>query len=421
MGAYVDLAAGVVSMSAEKIRQLQECLIGVLEKVLTDGGMSAREWARIAGRAVSMQVAIPHTRVMTREIFRIIGPTVRDPKHWDVFEPATPRAVADVRWLLANVAIVNGSQIWRPRRVVVVHWDASLRGWGAGIPARGICREHMGRCGHASCAREAWPRDPSVLLNTFALTDGEKASVRLELLPRCMFLLELLGLWHGLRALREWVRGRVVHLRGDNSSAVEDIRNGGCWCPVRTEIVRSIRLWAIKEGVVFWVTGHTPSEENLADGLSRMEDRDDWFVKGRVFREAEARWGPHSIDRMADSWNTKLPRFDAVWLCPGVESVETFARDWQGENNWVVPPFRLIFDVLLHVAECQALATLVVPQWEGQPWWPQLEEMRVGDAFHIGTDAFHPGPSGYVEPWGSRAWIFLVVRVDGRRRRGFIP
>ena len=142
-------------MSAEKIRQLQECLIGVLEKVLKDGGMSAREWARIAGRAVSMQVAIPHTRVMTRQIFRIIGPTVRDPKHWDTFEPATLRAVANVRWLLTNVAIVNGYQIWRPRRVVVVHWDASLCGWGAGIPARGICREHMGWCGHASCAREA--------------------------------------------------------------------------------------------------------------------------------------------------------------------------------------------------------------------------------------------------------------------------
>ena len=118
-----------------------------------------------------------------------------------------------------------------------------------------------------------------------------------------------------------------------------------------------------------------------------------------MFREAEARWGPHSIDRMADSWNTKLPRFDAVWLCPGVESVETFARDWQGENNWVVPPFRLIFDVLLHVAECQALATLVVPQWEGQPRQPPLKEMRVGDAFLIGSDAFHPSPSGYVEPW----------------------
>jgi hypothetical protein len=183
-------------------------------------------------------------------------------------------------------------------------------------------------------------------------------------------------------------------------------------------VVRAVYLWAIENDIQLWAPDYVKSAENLSDDLSRMEDFDDWIVSPWVFTELDREWGPHTVDRMADSQNTKLPRFNAAWLCPGMESLDAFTQDWGADNNWVVPPFRLVHDVLLHVQECRARATLVIPRWPGQPWWPLLQELAVDEGLELDSSAFQRGPSGRVEPWGNRAWKFLAIRVSGTEASG---
>ena len=162
---------------------------------------------------------------------------------------------------------------------------------------------------------------------------------------------------------------------------------------------------------VVWV----PSAENgEADEESRLIDHDDWSVEKWVFLEAERRWGPHTVDRFASHNNAWLPRFNAKRWCPGVEAVDAWAEVWTVENNWAVPPMGQVGDVLRLLEEQRACATVLLPNWSAQPWWPLLQRLEV-DSFLITAGDLRRGPSGAREPWRHPQWKFRVARVDGRR------
>ncbi|CAG8826886.1 21013_t:CDS:2, partial [Cetraspora pellucida] len=69
------------------------------------------------------------------------------------------------------------------------------------------------------------------------------------------------------------------------------------------------------------------------------------------------RWGPHTIDRMADYQNSKLPHFNSRYYCPNSEGINCFTQNWKEENNYVCPPLALIHRVLQHIIEEKAVAT----------------------------------------------------------------
>ena len=53
-----------------------------------------------------------------------------------------------------------------------------------------------------------------------------------------------------------------------------------------------------------------PRDSNhQADSLSRLIDFDDYSIDDDVFHMLDCKWGPHTVDRFACSYNAKLPRF----------------------------------------------------------------------------------------------------------------
>ncbi len=46
----------------------------------------------------------------------------------------------------------------------------------------------------------------------------------------------------------------------------------------------------------------------------------------------------------------------------------------RGVLNWVHPPYRMVGRVVLHMQQCRARGTLVVPWWEKAAWWPLLRK-----------------------------------------------
>jgi hypothetical protein len=88
-------------------------------------------------------------------------------------------------------------------------------------------------------------------------------------------------------------------------------------------------------------------------------------------------------------------------------------QGWAGENNFIVPSFGLIEQVLIHILQEQAKASIVVPVWEGQVWWLLLLTMAVAWwPIPGGRNMFLPGPSGFVELWKNKDWQFAAVRVN---------
>jgi hypothetical protein len=256
------------------------------------------------------------------------------------------------------------------------------------------------------------------------LTEEEKSGIDLTTWSNgwLIQLLELMAVWFGLRSYAKELRGRAVKLRIDSTTALSYVVKGCGWEPVKSCVAKMILQWAAENDVIFWSPQYIPTQDNLADNPSRIEDQGDWIVQPWVFETCQERWGPHTVDRFAAWGNSKLPRFNAKWLCPECEAVDAFTQDWRGENNWVAVAFDEILPVLLHARECGASVTIVVPIWRGQPWWPILQQM-ISEWWEIPTQtpegerlpAFGRGPSGNVEPWGNPAWKFGVARVERKQ------
>ena len=103
-----------------------------------------------------------------------------------------------------------------------------------------------------------------------------------------------------------------------------------------------------------------------------MGDFDDWMLNPEIFREIDARWGPHTVDRFADGYNRQLERFNSRYWSPGTEAVDTFTCDWGLDNNWWCPPLYLIPRLIRHAEATKAQGTLIIPQWPSAPFWPLL-------------------------------------------------
>jgi hypothetical protein len=73
-----------------------------------------------------------------------------------------------------------------------------------------------------------------------------------------------------------------------------------------------------------------------ANKLSHHLDSDDWQLDPSVFHEMDTQFGPHTIDRFASALNTLFPRYNATWLDPSCEAVESLHLDdtqWREKNN----------------------------------------------------------------------------------------
>jgi hypothetical protein len=61
----------------------------------------------------------------------------------------------------------------------------------------------------------------------------------------------------------------------------------------------------------------------MANKLSRHLDNNDSQLDPSVFHEMDTQLGPHTIDRFASSLNTLLPCYNANWLDPSCEAVDS--------------------------------------------------------------------------------------------------
>ena len=57
----------------------------------------------------------------------------------------------------------------------------------------------------------------------------------------------------------------------------------------------------------------------------------------------------------------KISRFKSRFYQPGTEAVDAFTQNWEGENNWILPPVSQISKVIAHAGACKAVGTLVIP------------------------------------------------------------
>ena len=171
-----------------------------------------------------------------------------------------------------------------------------------------------------------------------------------------------------------------------------------------------------------------PREENqVADGISRIIDFDDWGISLEFFRYVDSIFGPHTIDRFADNLNTKLSVFNSRFWCPGTSSVDAFSCSWDSENNWLVPPLSLVCRTVSHLKASKASGTLIIPAWKSASFWPFLfSEYSVNKNIIFDVIQINTVRGVFVHGRNSRSLFgsdiltgsVMIVRLDARVKSG---
>ncbi len=81
--------------------------------------------------------------------------------------------------------------------------------------------------------------------------------------------------------------------------------------------MRRIQTFCLHHDIWLFNAVHVASADNLADDPSREVDLADWSVSPDIFWMISSWWGPFTVDRMADTRNAQVARFNSRWFCPG--------------------------------------------------------------------------------------------------------
>ena len=180
--------------------------------------------------------------------------------------------------------------------------------------------------------------------------------------------------------LQQYLRGKVVKVECDNSSAVTYInKQGGTRSWTLCQEAMTLYEWAFNHQVMLQAV-HRPGVNNeLADYLSRNRpDPTEWSLSKRACRMLFQRWGTPQVDLFASSSNHKLPVWFSRTYHPEATAVDAFHQNWSGLFVYAHPPFKLIRKTLLQIRNQQVeKAIVVLPNWPSQDWYPLLLELAL--------------------------------------------
>ena len=333
LGFELDLEQGQISIPEEKI----EALKAHLGQAVDQPTLKACNLASITGKIISMSLALgPVSRLMTRSMYALLNTK----EHWRQSLTITPEVKEELQFWINQIDHINGKEIWHsPSAVRVVYSGASATGYG------GFTVEHGCHVAHG-----AW----SEVEMTQSSTWRELKAVRMV-----------------LESLLPKLKNKRVRWFSDNQNVVRILETGSKKPLLQKEAIAVFSIAA--RSLIHIEPEWIPRTENQqADYLSRIQDRDDWIIQPALFATIDQLWGPHTIDRFANNFNTQLPRFNSRFWCPGTKAVDTFTCDWRHEVNWVCPPPHLISRTIRHAAKTCSRGTLIVPAWPSAPFWPVL-------------------------------------------------
>ena len=88
---------------------------------------------------------------------------------------------------------------------------------------------------------------------------------------------------------------------------------------------------------------------------------------------------------------------------------------WAGTHSWLNPPWGCIGRVLAKVRCEGAEASVVVPFWSSQSWYPDLLELADDIVYYAPEfDLFLPGDTGSSKAVGPPRWGILVAHIPQR-------
>ena len=228
--------------------------------------------------------------------------------------------------------------------------------------------------------------------------------------------LELKAVLLYLRANRHQLAGMKVLLRADNTCVMQVVNKH---CPRSAAVMAGYRtLYAFLRGHSIAPRAvHIDTVSNWrAGGLSRAEGPTDFGYLPKLLGLAVQRWKqPFTNDRFAPPGHHQELLFNMKWASGGGHP-NAWTVTWTG-RNWLTPPLDLISDVLKKVRADRAAGVMLAPEWQAQPWWPELQKLTVSSLAARGLSSLvvrHGNNRAVPEVLRNPRWCWRLWLLDAR-------
>ena len=315
------------------------------------GQLTVRRFASLIGKINFLRGAVSAAPLHIWPLLQLHSKAFKRASEWDKHMTLSPRATEELRWWQEEVTEWNGKSVIPAKHQYILTTDASHWGWGG----------WWKQVGHR-------PRRTDEARGFFSRRESRNSSNWRELTAVAL----------SLKSSASMLRQKVVLVETDNSATKAYINHMGGRTLMLSSIAREIWHTAHRYGIHL-IAVHRPGKLNeRADRLSRWtRDSSDLKLDPAVFKMADRKWGPHSVDLFATRLNRQVHRYVSWKPDPNCIAADGLRFSIGKENSWCFPPEALISKLLAKVVREQATITLVAPLWPSKPWWPELQALRI--------------------------------------------
>eukprot|EP00736_Rhodelphis_marinus_P005269 Rmarinus@m.22913 len=360
LGMMVDTEQMTFRVPADKIKNLLR-QIKKTRRLHDQRRLTAWLLASLTGKMVSVAAAIRPARLFSRQLLYDMNRTLAGRRSaWEGLVNLSQGSLDELDWWSANLHHFNGRRFDVMEPTTDLYTDASDTGWGGAMFRGSRTVETWG----------FWESNPTDSINSR----------------------ELKAVLLTLQALQHHLWGEKVLVRTDNATTLAYLRNQGGRHPHLTRIMKQIHEVCTSAQVELAAEFLPGRLNTIADRLSRMPKsppRERRWEK-RVLRHASRLWGRHTVDAFANPNDPILRRFWTARPHPHSLGVNALMTSWKSENVWAHPPRNLIRLVFQKILNERLTATLVLPYWPTQTWWPVLLKLLQDDPIWISLPSSPP-------------------------------
>ena len=343
LGIEVNIRETRLTISEKKIGYFIRYAVGMLAR---PGGVTPRDFARVAGLLMSFSPAMQVARLYIRAMYM----TVTGRADWDRVLGSPEAALAALSFFVERVRSFNGRSWAQSRVCLSLATDASdFAGGGYQV---------------AHTLSDGGLRHPVVVTLTAEIAAASSLVRELWVLLQALkVVFEQLG---------EQLGGLGILVIGDNLGAATVLEK--LYAPSAWAHGLVVQIWelALRNGTQLYFKWQRRSTEEMviADDFSKMLDHSAWqllqSVVDRLFARCLALTGESpTLDACADHENAKCALFISRELCPGSAAVDMFSNGGLMHQHlcYINPDFSKMEDVVRVIRAYKVDCILVYPAW----------------------------------------------------------
>ncbi|KAA6371021.1 MAG: putative Transposon Tf2-6 polyprotein, partial [Streblomastix strix] len=348
-----------------------------------------RNLARLIGKLVFLKPQFPRVLLHMKLLYRFLN-QAKARQGWNGLVQLTPKLRKDLSWQLSKVR-ENKPQTFEvipPQALIVT--DASRRGWGA-----------------------------TLLLNSNKIEFKSGGIWKKSWILKSSNQRELAAVLCAVRRFEGQLKQEQihsVHLQTDNTTTSYNINRANSsrtLSHLTDTILRTMEQLNIQIR-----STHIPGIANkTADSLSRLNRAGDYSLSKKTASRAcmMMKFKP-TIDLFASRKNRLMKEYCTINQDKEAVARDAFSISWAREQPIIHPPIPLIGRCLKRVLQERIQALIITPKWEGQYWWPLLQQMTVnslnlGQADQILKNGTIANRKGWALPPGE----LLASLISGKK------